>query len=129
MLSLRMILVEGHFSLSAAWRVDHLSGTGSMLGDHEGLLRLRSWPWAVGGAAGDRPLAMPEPEPEETSLEGTPTWIVASVCSVIVLISLVFERALRRLGKVRNLVPIPKPTFPLPASFRCTVQSRASRWS
>ncbi|CAN6235121.1 unnamed protein product [Urochloa humidicola] len=36
---------------------------------------------------------------EETSLEGTPTWIVASVCSVIVLISLVFERALHRLGK------------------------------
>ncbi|PUZ47308.1 hypothetical protein GQ55_7G154600 [Panicum hallii var. hallii] len=32
--------------------------------------------------------------PEEASLEGTPTWIVASVCSVIVLISLVFERAL-----------------------------------
>ncbi|EES12235.1 hypothetical protein SORBI_3006G092600 [Sorghum bicolor] len=28
------------------------------------------------------------PEPEETSLEGTPTWIVASVCSVIVLILL-----------------------------------------
>ncbi|CAL5027278.1 unnamed protein product [Urochloa decumbens] len=36
---------------------------------------------------------------EETSLEGTPTWIVASVCSVIVLISLIFERALHRLGK------------------------------
>ncbi|RLM74482.1 seven transmembrane protein Mlo3 [Panicum miliaceum] len=37
--------------------------------------------------------------PEEASLEGTPTWIVASVCSVIVVISLVFERALHRLGK------------------------------
>ncbi|KAF8714836.1 hypothetical protein HU200_027370 [Digitaria exilis] len=37
--------------------------------------------------------------PEETSLEGTPTWIVAAVCSVIVLISLVFERALHHLGK------------------------------
>ncbi|CAD6342845.1 unnamed protein product [Miscanthus lutarioriparius] len=39
------------------------------------------------------------PEPEETSLEGTPTWIVASVCSGIVLMSFVFERALHRLGK------------------------------
>nr|CAB3484619.1 unnamed protein product [Digitaria exilis] len=38
--------------------------------------------------------------PEETSLEGTPTWIVAAVCSVIVLISLVFERALHHLGKL-----------------------------
>nr|CAB3487154.1 unnamed protein product [Digitaria exilis]CAB3503009.1 unnamed protein product [Digitaria exilis] len=37
--------------------------------------------------------------PEETSLEGTPTWVVAAVCSVIVLISLVFERALHHLGK------------------------------
>ncbi|KAF8703223.1 hypothetical protein HU200_032013 [Digitaria exilis] len=40
--------------------------------------------------------------PEETSLEGTPTWVVAAVCSVIVLISLVFERALHHLGKVRD---------------------------
>ncbi|CAO2035195.1 unnamed protein product [Urochloa humidicola] len=36
---------------------------------------------------------------EEATLEETPTWIVASVCSAIVLISLVFERALHRLGK------------------------------
>ncbi|RLM73265.1 MLO-like protein 1 [Panicum miliaceum] len=35
----------------------------------------------------------------EATLEDTPTWIVASVCSVIVLISLVFERALHQLGK------------------------------
>ncbi|XP_044964166.1 MLO-like protein 1 isoform X2 [Hordeum vulgare subsp. vulgare] len=32
-------------------------------------------------------------------LEFTPTWIVASVCSVIVIISLLFERLLHRLGK------------------------------
>ncbi|KAL6634138.1 hypothetical protein ACP70R_026809 [Stipagrostis hirtigluma subsp. patula] len=32
-------------------------------------------------------------------LEYTPTWIVAAVCSVIVLISLLFERMLHRLGK------------------------------
>jgi mlo protein len=38
----------------------------------------------------------------EATLEDTPTWIVASVCSVIVLISFVFERALHRLGKVRK---------------------------
>jgi mlo protein len=32
-------------------------------------------------------------------LEFTPTWIVASVCSVIVILSLLFERMLHRLGK------------------------------
>jgi len=37
-------------------------------------------------------------EPEIT-LEHTPTWIVAAVCSVIVVISLVFERLLHGLGK------------------------------
>ncbi|WVZ74988.1 hypothetical protein U9M48_023097 [Paspalum notatum var. saurae] len=45
---------------------------------------------AGGGGAGDAP---------EITLEHTPTWIVASVCSVIVLISLLFERLLHRLGK------------------------------
>ncbi|RCV33794.1 hypothetical protein SETIT_7G111000v2 [Setaria italica] len=35
----------------------------------------------------------------EATLEETPTWIVASVCSAIVLISLVFERGLHHLGK------------------------------
>ncbi|CAN6171541.1 unnamed protein product [Urochloa humidicola] len=35
----------------------------------------------------------------EITLEHTPTWIVASVCSVIVVISLLFERMLHRLGK------------------------------
>ncbi|GMY34080.1 mlo-like protein 13 [Fagus crenata] len=33
------------------------------------------------------------------SLEYTPTWVVAIVCSVIVLISLIVERALHQLGK------------------------------
>jgi mlo protein len=33
-------------------------------------------------------------------LEFTPTWIVAAVCSIIVIISLIFERLLHRLGKV-----------------------------
>ena len=42
-------------------------------------------------------------EPEIT-LEHTPTWIVAAVCSVIVVISLVFERLLHGLGKVRYLL-------------------------
>ena len=37
----------------------------------------------------------------EITLEYTPTWIVASVCAVIVVISLLFERMLHRLGKVR----------------------------
>ncbi|TVU29660.1 hypothetical protein EJB05_21237, partial [Eragrostis curvula] len=43
-----------------------------------------------GGKAGDAP---------EITLEHTPTWIVAAVCSVIVVISLLFERMLHRLGK------------------------------
>ncbi|KAG2619228.1 MLO-like protein 1 isoform X1 [Panicum virgatum] len=38
-------------------------------------------------------------EAEEAALEFTPTWIVAAVCSVIVLISLAAERGLHHLGK------------------------------
>jgi mlo protein len=34
------------------------------------------------------------------ALEFTPTWIVAAVCSAIVLISFAFERSLHYLGKV-----------------------------
>ncbi|KAJ4757931.1 MLO-like protein [Rhynchospora pubera] len=37
---------------------------------------------------------------EQMKLEFTPTWIVAGVCSIIVLISLVVERLLHRLGKI-----------------------------
>lgn len=40
---------------------------------------------------------------ELDSLEYTPTWIVALVCSIIVIISLVAERLLHRLGKVSKL--------------------------
>jgi mlo protein len=39
-------------------------------------------------------------ETEETALEFTPTWIVAGVCSLIVLLSLLAERGLHYLGKV-----------------------------
>ncbi|KAJ6371641.1 hypothetical protein OIU77_002036 [Salix suchowensis] len=35
-----------------------------------------------------------------TTLEYTPTWVVAAVCSVIVLISLIVERTLHYLGKL-----------------------------
>jgi hypothetical protein len=35
-----------------------------------------------------------------TTLEYTPTWVVAAVCSAIVLISLIVERFLHLLGKV-----------------------------
>jgi mlo protein len=38
------------------------------------------------------------------TLEETPTWIVASVCSVIVFISIIFERALHYLGKVLRIL-------------------------
>ncbi|BAS89378.1 MLO-like protein 1 isoform X1 [Oryza sativa Japonica Group] len=36
---------------------------------------------------------------EATTIEDTPTWIVAAVCSAIVLISFAFERSLHYLGK------------------------------
>jgi hypothetical protein len=39
-------------------------------------------------------------EGETAALEFTPTWIVAAVCSLIVLLSLVAERCLHYLGKV-----------------------------
>ena len=42
-----------------------------------------------------------EAEKEAIVLEFTPTWIVATVCSVIVFISLFVERVLHYLGKVR----------------------------
>ena len=37
---------------------------------------------------------------KEMPLEYTPTWVVASVCSVIVVISLALERLIHLLGKV-----------------------------
>ncbi|XP_042467818.1 MLO-like protein 1 [Zingiber officinale] len=45
---------------------------------------------AGGGGGGDE---------SNTTLEQTPTWFVAIVCSVIVFISVLFERFLHRLGK------------------------------
>lgn len=42
-------------------------------------------------------------EDESRSLEYTSTWIVASVCSVIVLVSFAGERGLHRLGKVLTI--------------------------
>ncbi|XP_021309037.1 MLO-like protein 1 [Sorghum bicolor] len=50
----------------------------------------------AGGGGGD---AVGGGGATEITLEYTPTWIVASVCSVIVAISLLFERMLHRLGK------------------------------
>lgn len=44
----------------------------------------------TGGAPGDR------------DLDRTPTWAVASVCIVIILISIALEQALHRLGHVSN---------------------------
>ena len=41
-------------------------------------------------------------ESESTALEFTPTWIVAAVCSLIVVISLAAERCLHYLGKVTD---------------------------
>ncbi|XP_020571477.1 MLO-like protein 1 [Phalaenopsis equestris] len=47
---------------------------------------------------------------EELRLDGTPTWIVAVVCTIIVCISLFFERFLHRLGK-RFMRKNQKPLF------------------
>ncbi|PKU67577.1 MLO-like protein 1 [Dendrobium catenatum] len=47
---------------------------------------------------------------EEIKLEYTPTWIVALVCTVIICISLFFERFLHRLGK-RFMRKNQKPLF------------------
>jgi mlo protein len=41
-------------------------------------------------------------EGEAAALEYTPTWIVAAICSIIVLLSLVAERFLHYTGKVRT---------------------------
>ena len=41
-------------------------------------------------------------EAEEAALQFTPTWIVAAVCSLIVVISLAAERCLHYLGKVTD---------------------------
>jgi mlo protein len=38
---------------------------------------------------------------EGAALQFTPTWIVAAVCTILVLISLAAERGLHHLGKVR----------------------------
>jgi len=39
---------------------------------------------------------------EAAALQFTPTWIVAAVCTILVLISLAAERGLHHLGKVRS---------------------------
>jgi hypothetical protein len=50
------------------------------------------------GGAGGETDAMPEAD----ALEFTPTWIVAGVCSLIVVISLAVERFLHYIGKVTS---------------------------
>lgn len=51
----------------------------------------------TGGAPGDR------------DLDRTPTWAVASICIVIILISIALEQALHRLGHVSNPTYHPGP--------------------
>jgi len=53
-----------------------------------------------------------EEETEVMALEFTPTWIVAAVCSLIVLISLLAERGLHYLGKVCIMLCFPGFTQP-----------------
>jgi hypothetical protein len=61
-------------------------------------------------------------EAEASTLEFTPTWIVAAVCSLIVLISLLAERCLHYLGKVNHLPPPRALPFRIP-SFAITASS------
>lgn len=55
--------------------------------------------WRTGGRPDGRTMA--EADEEAAALQFTPTWIVAAVCSILVLISLAAERGLHHLGKVR----------------------------
>ena len=57
---------------------------------------LPCWAWS-------RKEAMAGPQSHE-SLEYTPTWVVAAVCTIFVVISLLVERFLHYLGKVRSLL-------------------------
>lgn len=59
--------------------------------------------WSQGSMAGDG---------TADTLEQTPTWVVAVVCTVIVFISLVVERSLHYLGKARLLHSV-YPTYSL----------------
>ncbi|GJN38809.1 hypothetical protein PR202_gb27884 [Eleusine coracana subsp. coracana] len=62
---------------------------------HGSVRSLRSRSQATAAPVGAEAMA------EEASLAHTPTWVLAAVCLVIVSISLVAERFLHRLGKVR----------------------------
>lgn len=59
--------------------------------------------WSQGSMAGDG---------TAETLEHTPTWVVAVVCTVIVFISLAVERSLHYLGKAR-LLHLVYPTYSL----------------
>jgi hypothetical protein len=76
---------------------------------------------------------MAEAVGEEATLEFTPTWIVAAVCSLIVLISLLAERCLHYLGKVINPPSINRPdrahSLSAPAVPFLIVAARACRRS
>jgi uncharacterized membrane protein YkgB len=42
-------------------------------------------------------------------LDKTPTWAVAGVCAVIIIISIVLEKVLHKLGAVSGLISALKP--------------------
>lgn len=43
---------------------------------------------------------------KERDLQQTATWAVAGVCAVIILISIVLEKLLHKVGTVRDLTPL-----------------------
>lgn len=56
--------------------------------------------FSVWGLFGGRALAATGSSTEERELNQTPTWAVASVCAVIIIISILLEKSLHKLGTV-----------------------------
>jgi hypothetical protein len=74
-----------------------------------------------GGAGGETVAVV-----ETYALEFTPTWIVAGVCSLIVLISLAAERCLHYIGKVTDPNPHRLPYILLFSKMRFSDDPRRS---
>lgn len=58
------------------------------------------WIWSVGRAWFAAGMAGGGESGEERKLDQTPTWAVASVCAVIIIISILLEKVLEKVGKV-----------------------------
>lgn len=52
-------------------------------------------------------MAAGAPGPGERSLKETPTWAVALVCAVFVIVSIIIEHGIDKLGKVNVCFALP----------------------